>query len=148
MSIASLRRALVLSILGLVLTVSTASAAGPRAVSRPGHAPGLAETARGVLGLLWATLTSAWGENGATLDPSGIHAGNPGGCGTDLAADNGATIDPNGLTTCNGGSGLTSVWAGEGATLDPNGAHGVPQGSAGAGVVSDEGATIDPDGRH
>ena len=99
----SLRRTLVLVILGLILAGPWASALEARAPSPPGQVVSLGEATRGFLGLLWSTLTGAWQEEGATLDPSGVKRGNG------LVGDSGATLDPSGLAGDNG------------ATLDPNG---------------------------
>jgi hypothetical protein len=122
MSIASLRRVVALSLLGLILAAPGAWAAEARMPDQPWQAARLAEAARGFLGLFWGTLTSVWEKNGATIDPNGVN-----GPGNGLAGDNGATIDPS-------GDGLIGN---EGATIDPNGDE----------LAEDEGATIDPDGR-
>jgi hypothetical protein len=142
MRIASLRHAIALSILSLLLAAPWASAAQHRSPSRPARTGSLVETTWGFLALIWGTLTNTWHESGATLDPDGLSAS--GACGAGLAGDSGATLDPSGFAGCNSGSSLTSAWASEGATLDPSGFHGS---YPGAGFVEDNGATLDPNGR-
>lgn len=56
---------------------------------------------------LWGSLTSLWGQEGASLDPDGRSATRP-------TTDAGCSADPNGRCT-------TGATTDAGASLDPNG---------------------------
>ena len=92
--------------LTLALGASWNLAAVPRKTSTPVRAAAIG-TPWNLLAHLWGSLTSLWGQEGATADPDGKS-------GTQPTTDAGCTADPNGRC-------LTQPTTDNGATADPDG---------------------------
>jgi len=92
--------------LTLALGASWNLAAAPRKTSTPARASAIG-TPWNILVHLWGSLTSLWGQEGATADPNGKS-------GSRATTDNGCSADPDGRC-------LTQTTMDAGATADPNG---------------------------
>lgn len=96
MASSSLRHKIAVLLLGAVLAAPWVSAAAPQAQPAPRTAGGFGA----VLGRLWSTLTSLWGDEGCSLDPYGRCAGAGGSAASSGATlDNGCSPDPYGRCT-------------------------------------------------
>ena len=113
----SLRRKIVVLLLGAVLTVSWSLAAAPRHVV-PSHAVVASPAPAPFLGRLWTFLTSVWGTEGCRIDPDGRCVASPS-PGLAKPAETGCRIDPDGCLTTRTASPVSP--AEEGCHLDPDG---------------------------
>ena len=98
-----LRRALpALLVAALLAALPAVASAAPSRADRADRAARTLPRAVAILGDLWRTLTSVWGEEGMSIDPSGNHLGAPapgdsgGSTSNGLDGGSGMPIAPNG----------------------------------------------------
>ena len=103
------RRKIAVLLLALLLLTPWVAAAEPL----QGEHQRAAGAAWGLLARLWSALTTAWVDEGCTIDPYGR-------CGND-SLDGGCTIDPDGRCESHGNTPESTESADNGCTIDPNG---------------------------